>query len=112
MWIIVIQAKGICPCSSAEILEDALMELLTNVRSVEREVPLSKKIMRTFVQTCNNCDHMRQWDSQPFINNIPAGNILLSASILFGGGLPSQVIACVHTQMHTISNAVMTYCKY
>ena len=49
---------------------------------------IKKKLMGTFIhvkQSCKNCNHMREWDSQPFIKNIPAGNILLSASILFGG---------------------------
>ena len=30
------------------------------------------------------------WDSQPFIKNIPAGNILFSSSILFSGCLPEK----------------------
>lgn len=32
------------------------------------------------------------WDSQPFINNQPAGSITLSASILFAGALLSKVL--------------------
>jgi hypothetical protein len=35
---------------------------------------------------CNSrCRYLRRWDSQPFVANIPAGNILLSAAILFSG---------------------------
>jgi len=33
-----------------------------------------------------------KWDSQPVINDVPAGNILLSAAILFSGSLPSKTL--------------------
>ena len=69
---------------------------------------IKKVVIGTFVrlkQTCNNCDHMREWDSQPFVKNIPAGNILLSASILFSGGLPSQVMCT--TQVRTFITLLM-----
>ncbi|KAK7475684.1 hypothetical protein BaRGS_00033055 [Batillaria attramentaria] len=36
------------------------------------------------------------WDSQPFIKDIPAGNILMSSSILFSGALPSKVFRFLH----------------
>ena len=70
---------------------------------------VKKKVIGTFIrlkQTCNNCDHMREWDSQPFVKNIPAGNILLSASILFGGGLPSQVMFMYVTYLHTCTRTL------
>ena len=35
---------------------------------------------------CDKCEKSRRWDSQPYIvGNLPAGNLLLSASILFSG---------------------------
>lgn len=36
--------------------------------------------------------HKRSWESQPIINNTPAGNILLSGAILFSGALPTLTI--------------------
>ena len=39
---------------------------------------------------CTSCEHKWSWDSQPYINSIPAGNLLMSASILFSGALPSK----------------------
>ncbi|XP_071950777.1 uncharacterized protein [Antedon mediterranea] len=36
-------------------------------------------------QECINCDFQRIWSSQPFIKNVPAGNLLLSAAILMSG---------------------------
>ena len=36
-------------------------------------------------------------DSQPFINNIPAGNLLLSSAILLTGSLPEQSLRVLRT---------------
>ena len=92
------------------IFEGALMELFDKCEKCGKGGTfVKKKVTGTFIrlkQTCNNCDHMREWDSQPFIKNIPAGNILLSASILFGGGLPSQVtfiMRLLHAHTHTLN---------
>ncbi|XP_071950193.1 uncharacterized protein [Antedon mediterranea] len=43
-------------------------------------------------QTCRACDGSFQWKSQPYIGAIPAGNLLLSAAILFSGALPSKAL--------------------
>ena len=45
-------------------------------------------------QLCPLCGHLRIWNSQPLIGKhaTPAGNLLLSASILFAGASPTQVL--------------------
>ena len=43
-------------------------------------------------QTCPRCNFDRKWNSQPFIKNIPAGNLLLSAAITFNGLSPTKVL--------------------
>ena len=43
-------------------------------------------------QRCSVCLNVFTWDSQPFVKNQPAGNILLSASILLTGALPTMVL--------------------
>ena len=43
-------------------------------------------------QSCSLCTNKFTWDSQPFVKCQPAGNILLSASILFSGALPAKVL--------------------
>ncbi len=48
--------------------------------------------MLTVHQSCSNCEHYVTWNSQPLINSIPAGNIALSASILFSGNTPLPMI--------------------
>ena len=58
--------------------------------------------MGTFIsirQACSHCGHVWMWNSQPFIKNKPAGNILLSAVILFSGSTPTKAlhfINCLH----------------
>lgn len=41
---------------------------------------------------CESCGKFTNWKSQPYINDYPAGNVLLSAAILFSGSLTSKVL--------------------
>ncbi|XP_064619336.1 uncharacterized protein LOC135482820 [Lineus longissimus] len=45
-------------------------------------------------QCCSNklCSFERFWESQPFINRIPAGNLLLSSAILFAGSTAAKTL--------------------
>jgi solute carrier family 8 (sodium/calcium exchanger) len=43
-------------------------------------------------QHCSACLFTFKWDSQPVVKNTPAGNILLSAAILFSGALPARML--------------------
>ena len=43
-------------------------------------------------QTCSKCKRKWKWDSQPFISNVPSGNLLISASILFSGLFPAKAL--------------------
>ena len=56
---------------------------------------VTKYVIGTFICICqkyDHCDARYVWESQPFIENIPAGNLLQSASILFSGALPEQAL--------------------
>ncbi|KAI8517957.1 hypothetical protein Bbelb_039740 [Branchiostoma belcheri] len=58
----------------------------------------------SITQICTLCEHVRTWSSQPFIRNTPAGNLLISAAVLFAGAIPQQalnVFACL--RLHCIS---------
>ena len=61
-----------------------------------RELGLSGRRRNTrfvrIIQWCNNCKTKRVWESQPYVGNIPAGNIFTSAAILYTGALPSQAL--------------------
>ena len=43
-------------------------------------------------QTCSHCGYIWLWNSQPFLKNISAGNILLSAGILFSDFTQTKVL--------------------
>ena len=78
------------------VFEDALLSLFRQCRNCQsNKTKLTKVIKGTFLeikQMCNLCQHVFQWSSQPYIASIPAGNLLLSASILFSGAIPSQAL--------------------
>uniref|UniRef100_A0A8C6UFY6 Transposase n=1 Tax=Neogobius melanostomus TaxID=47308 RepID=A0A8C6UFY6_9GOBI len=41
---------------------------------------------------CVDCGHCNPWNSQPYFGRVAAGNILLSAGILFAGATPTKVL--------------------
>ena len=43
-------------------------------------------------QICHNCSNKYVWESQPFEGEIPAGNIMISAAILYTGSLPAKAL--------------------
>ena len=43
-------------------------------------------------QICGECGYHSKWESQPMIKNVPAGNLLLSAAILFAGAQPTKTL--------------------
>lgn len=47
-------------------------------------------------QHCTSCSFTRVWFSQPVVNDIPVGNIRLSAAILTSGLLPTKAIRMFH----------------
>lgn len=77
-----------------------------------------KTIKGTFIrlqQKCCECNHVQEWDSQPFLKSTPAGNILLSASILFSGAQPTQALrimkflGCASISLRTFLNHQKSY---
>ena len=78
------------------VFESALMLLFSickfccsSANHVTKTTVGSLLIVSTY---CENCLKKCEWKSQPFIRNIPAGNILTSAAILFSGSLPSKAL--------------------
>lgn len=43
-------------------------------------------------QICSQCNGDFTWDSQPYIGKVPAGNILISAAILYTGSIPAKAL--------------------
>ena len=59
--------------------------------------------MITIHQECV-CGYLNKWTSQPLIGNTPAGNLLLSAGILFSGSIPSKALRFLyHANVAAIS---------
>ena len=59
------------------------------------EVTHTKGSLILVKQSCvhkPSCGFKRQWQSQPYIHDIPAGNLILSAGILFAGASPKKVL--------------------
>ena len=85
------------------VFRSHLLSLFTACRSCHQlctgEVAQQMGTFISIRQHCSHCGHEWLWNSQPFIKNIPAGNILLSASILFSGSTPTKIIHflnCLH----------------
>ena len=54
------------------------------------------KVVRTLIhitQKCHSCSYCRVWRCKPCIKKMPAGNLLLSAAILFSGAMISQTLS-------------------
>ena len=84
------EAKFLVFCS-------ALMELFAACAKCLSPCTIDTNVIGTFLavkQLCISCGHVRTWNSQPHIGNgaVPAGNLLLSASILCAGASPTQVL--------------------
>jgi len=46
----------------------------------------------SILQECAKCGHRRKWTSQPYISHTPAGNLFLSAAMLFSGVGPTKFL--------------------
>lgn len=76
----------------------------TNVTS-EKIRPRSYGSQLKVRVTCHSCHKIWEWHSQPKIGNLMAGNLLLSAAILYGGGSPTKVLRVLnHMNLQVISN--------
>lgn len=51
----------------------------------------------SLILVCESCDKSSKWSSQPYIGAFPAGNILLSAGILFAGASAGKVLRVLNS---------------
>lgn len=91
------------------MFKSSLLQLFTHCTSCHNEchgkVAYRKGTFIAIHQSCSQCGHKRSWTSQPRIKDTPAGNILLSASILFSGATPGKVLRMMsHMQVACISD--------
>ena len=77
------------------VFESALLLLFSSCIHCSSHTSVKKVVtgsLLRIIQTCSNCSRRRTWESQPYIGKIPAGNILISAAILYSGALPSKAL--------------------
>ena len=82
------------------VFADSLLSLFKHCRKCGRVTKVSITTFGTLLhveQHCPLCTDVFTWDSQPYLKDQPAGNILLSASILFTGALPGKVLRVLNT---------------
>ena len=75
------------------VFESSLMKLFRRCSVCQSSTDTSTFTKGTFLrisQTCHLCGTENNWESQPLIKNTPAGNLLLSAAILYSGALPTK----------------------
>lgn len=65
---------------------------LSKNMTVKKMRPMSFGSLLKIESLCHDCCSKRDWYSQPKIGSIPAGNLLLSSAILYGGGSPTKFL--------------------
>ena len=80
--------------------ESALLLLFATCRfCANATTDMKRTISGSFLritQFCTSCKQSWCWESQPFLGNIPAGNLLTSAAILYSGAFPAKFLRAFH----------------
>lgn len=63
------------------------------------------------IQSCSRCGKVYVWESQPYIGNLPAGNLLTSAAILFAGAFPTKSLRIFST-LNCATISLATFFRY
>ncbi|XP_041474440.1 uncharacterized protein LOC121423188 isoform X2 [Lytechinus variegatus] len=100
------------------VFETNLLELfqvclscLSRNMNVEKVCPHTYGSAMKVVATCLDCGHRRDWQSQPKVGDVMAGNFILAAAILFGGGSPTKFLRILkHMNLKAIT--VETFMKH
>lgn len=65
----------------------------------------------SLILVCESCDKSSKWSSQPYIGAFPAGNILLSAGILFAGASAGKVLRVLNS-IGVNTHSTRTFCDH
>lgn len=77
------------------MFESCLLSLFSSCPLCNKRIDPALYTNGTFLcvtQICEDCEYNHKWYSQPLIKRVPAGNLLLSAAILFAGAQPTKVL--------------------
>ena len=96
------------------VFKSSLLELFKQCTSCHNdcigEVAYQKGTFVAVKQLCSHCGHEHTWTSQPHIKDTPAGNILLSAAILFSGATSGKIFHLLsHMRVACISDRTFYY---
>ncbi|XP_078321751.1 uncharacterized protein LOC111111789 isoform X2 [Crassostrea virginica] len=100
------------------VFEENLMELFSRCRNCSAKTTGKVRhvigSMIKIQQVCEVCEFTYHWQSQPVVAGKPAGNLIMSAGILFSGALPSKVLRMYKfCKIACISNSTfMNHQKY
>ena len=97
------------------IFESALM-LLFSICFICRStyIVINKATIGSFLritQICKRCKNEYVWESQPYVGKIPAGNIMISAAILYTGSLPTKALR-VFSSLNCATISRMTFYRH
>ena len=69
------------------VFESCLLKLLEQCRSCGQEVELNTSVRGTLLVVHGTCPdvHVLNWQSQPLVRDMGAGNLMVAAAILFCG---------------------------
>ncbi|XP_078145017.1 uncharacterized protein LOC144542375 [Centroberyx gerrardi] len=76
------------------VYENNLMQLFRTCPTCTRTCQIETFVVGTLLsvtQICSHYYHKKLWKSQPYIGNIPAGNLQLSAAVAFNGASYIQI---------------------
>ena len=97
------------------VFESALVLLFSICRfCLSRTVDVSKVTIGSFLrvtQKCSNCRRKFVWESQSFIGNVPAGNLLTSPAILYAGALPTKALR-VFSVLNCVTITLTTFFRH
>jgi len=83
------------------VFESALMMLFATCACCGSAfVSIKQHMILSFLsikQECSQCNNKYVWESQPYIQNIPAENFLTSTAILYSGSLPAKALRIFKT---------------
>ena len=91
-----------------------LLKLMACSRCAEMESSITSTTKGTLLLAyfiCRACQFKTQWKRQPYVGNMPAGNISLSTAILTADAVPSKMLR-VLSHMQVAAITTRTFSRY
>lgn len=82
-------------CRKYLVFHTKLMELFRSCPVCKEDTDCTVTENGTAIRVCQDCkfcNHHTEWNSQPYVGQMAAGNLMLSAAILFSGCMVAKVL--------------------